>query len=113
VECIPLNTRAITENSVKVPASTSYLLATTATIDYKIVDALWLQRSTAYNDLQATVVFEAVSASGVVLASQEGQFKVVPGLSASTGHASSSITIAEPIIGRVATLRARWAYGHS
>jgi len=112
VECIPVNTPATTENNVKVPASTSYQLAATATIDYKVLDPQWLERSTAYTDLQANVVFEAVSASGVVLASQEGQFKVVGGRSSSTGHSSSTLTITEPIIERVATLRARWAYGH-
>jgi len=112
VECIPVNSPATTENGVKVPASTSYHLAATATINYRILDAQWLAKSTAYTDLQATVVFEAVSASGAVLASQDGVFKVVPGATASTGHASSTMTIAEPIIGHVATLRARWAYGH-
>ena len=44
-----------------------------------------------------------------VLASGMGQFTVVSGGSA--GIASSSLTISEPVIQRVARLRARWAYG--
>ncbi len=109
VECIPIHASDVTEGTNKQSASTSYQLPTTANVAYKIVDSLWFKRATAYTDLNATIVFEAVSASGVVLASGYGQFKVVDGNN--SGTVSTTLTVPEPMIGRVSAVRAGWQYG--
>lgn len=110
VECIPIRTPAENDGHANIPALTSYQLSSTATIEYRIVDRRWLAENTKVSDLTANVVFEAQSASGVVLGTAEGLFQVVAG--GESGTASADISIPEAVMPHVAQVSARWMYGH-
>lgn len=86
----------------------TYQVAATATVTYQIDDVGWLE-ALPYG-LYGTVIFEAVSANGVVLASKEGEIRIVRGLNSGTASAMIS-GLSGYEIQHVFLVQARWEYG--
>jgi hypothetical protein len=112
VECLPVFTPEIESGTAKIPATTRYQLAATANVAYAINDAKFFDRETAYRNLEALAVFEAVSPGGVVLGSGEGMFRVVRGGSVA-GVSGTIDGLSDEQVKRVAEVRVRWRYGHN
>lgn len=83
-----------------------YHLPVTADISYKTKDPAFLDN--LIND-SPTVVFEALSDSGVVLGTTDGRAKLI-GNSTST-RASGTIVLYPEVVGKMKDIQARWAYG--
>ena len=110
IECIPAHHAAMEADRAKIGAYTDYEIAATATISCEIADAQYFESATQDRDLRATVLFEAVSASGVLLGSASGSFSILKNSTHRT--ASAKITsLSSEEIRRVAKVRARWRYG--
>jgi len=84
-------------------ASTGYELAVTATVEYKISD-----QDFASSD--ANVIFEALSATGVVLGSTKAFFRFTK--NGSSGQISAKIVgLSEEEVRRVTSVHAKWEDG--
>lgn len=74
VECVPVPT------STERPSAYSYYeIAATAKIRYGIDDLVFFRDLARNKDLEGTAIFEAVSASGVVLGSAQGSIRIIEG----------------------------------
>src|SRR5690606_23316689 len=82
----------------------------TADIEFEVLDHEWLRTATRYWDLEANIIFEARTESGVVLASARGRFRLIRG--GKTTSVSATITSVSPEVARrVRWIIARWEYG--
>src|SRR5690606_20964034 len=77
-ECIPytesaplLGDHATSRKAVQFPV--------TADIEFEVLDHEWLRTATQYWDLEANIIFEARTETGVVLASARGRFRLIRG----------------------------------
>lgn len=108
VLCFPVYHPALISRRAGRASFSDYQIAATATVTYQVRDAKWVE--SAPLGLWATVIFEAVSANGVVLASKHAEFRILPTQKSAT--ISASITgLSESEIQHVALVRARWQYG--
>lgn len=88
-----------------------YEVAATADVAYEITDRERFDkaRSSSVLGVQATVVFEAVTAQGVVLGTGQGYVTFIPGVR--TTSVSTKITgLSSGEISRVAKVQVRWKY---
>lgn len=109
VECYPVRHRSIEREKARREAFTDYKIAATANVTYKIKDEQFLARVTKDGNIEATVIFEALSASGVELRWAMGTFRVVK--RGSTGTVSATIAgLSEEEIVTVTSVQARWRY---
>lgn len=108
VECFPAASPVNDGGAARHVPVTGYQIAATANVTYEIRDSKWLEALPL--GLTAAVIFEAVSANGVVLASKEGKLRVVPGGDGGTVSATIS-GLSGPEIQRVSLVRAKWRFG--
>jgi hypothetical protein len=101
---------AVQTEKGKRDAFTDYELAATAHISYAIKDAKWFETVTRYHNLSDTVIFQATSASGVVLGSAMSPFDIVGGNTSGTVSARIG-GLSEQEITRISKLVAKWEYG--
>jgi hypothetical protein len=85
-----------------------YQIAATANVAYQVHDAKWLESLPL--GLSATVIFEAVTANGVVLSSKETELSFAPSLSRATASVKM-LGLSGAEIKRVSLIQARWRYG--
>ena len=111
VECIPAHHETVATDRAKQVAFTDYELAATATVVYKIADAIFFEDATGSSNMDATLVFEALSNTGVVLGFAPSSFRVVGGGTAGTASAKI-LGLSDEEIRRVVSVRAKWQYGH-
>ncbi len=98
-ECIPHRISA----TEKVAASTEYEIAVTARINY-VLD------KDEYRTFEARLIFEAMTANGVVIKSNNSSFRLVRG--GNSGTASAVITaLSREEVARVKRIVVRWEYG--
>jgi hypothetical protein len=111
VECVPQHHTAVETNNTKRDAFTDYELAATATVTYKIIDKTFFESATDFRNMDASIIFEVLTGSGVVLGSAKTTFRIVGG--GTSGNASAKISsLSDEEIRRVTLVRARWEYGH-
>jgi hypothetical protein len=108
VECFPAGSPGNGSGAAKHVPVTGYQIAATANVIYEIHDSKWLEALPL--GLTPAVIFEAVSANGVVLASKEGELRIVPGGDGGTVSATIS-GLSGPEIQRVSLVQARWRFG--
>lgn len=109
-ECLPVDVPARQTRDIKRSAMRTYTIASTASIDYQILDSAFVNDAPP-GALHATLIFEALSSAGVVLDSSSGTFEVVR----RDNHASVSAQITDLTseeIKRVREISVRWAYSH-
>lgn len=108
VQCFPVEYHARgSGTSVGAPFN-GYQIAATASVAYRVHNSKWLQGLIL--GLSGTVIFEAMSANGVVLATKQGEVRIVPG--GDSGTASATLSgLSGSEIQRVALVQARWRYG--
>ncbi len=110
VECLRVRNPAIETDKIKLNAYTGYSIAATARVKYEIHDSEFFETTTRFGNLEARAVFEATSASDVVLGSAYGTFRLVRG--GSSGTVSATISgLGEDEIRRVTRVTVRWEYG--
>jgi len=103
VECLPSRHEPGQADRGWRRASTDYEVAVTATVEYKISD-----QDFASSD--ANVIFEALSATGVVLGSTKAFFRFTK--NGSSGQISAKIVgLSEEEVRRVTSVHARWEDG--
>ncbi len=110
VECFRVRNPAIETDKFKRSAHSDYSIAGTARVKYEIHDLSLFETSTRFGNLEARAVFEATSASGVVLGSASGTFRFVRGGSSGTVSATIAGLGADEIT-RVSRIVVRWEYG--
>jgi hypothetical protein len=87
-----------------------YEIATTANVFFNIIDKKFFNSVTLYRDIEANIIFEALTANNVVLASAKGTLKIIKGGNSTTASAKIiGLTLEE--IKRVTRVEARWEYG--
>jgi hypothetical protein len=109
VECFPQQHVAVRRRGVQRDAFTDYQIDATAWVGCRVEDVQAFRR-TSNPGYRATIVFEAVSASSVVIGSAEGSFRPVEGLQTTTVSARIP-SLSEAKVQRVAYVIARWRYG--
>jgi hypothetical protein len=106
IECIPIEIEQEKGSSRKI----MYEIATTANVFFNIIDKKFFNSVTLYRDIEANIIFEALTANNVVLASAKGTLKIIKGGNSTTASAKIiGLTLEE--IKRVTRVEARWEYG--
>lgn len=109
IECIPVE-RPTDLSKSKTNVDNEYEIAATANISYIIFDKSFYRQITIYSDIEAKVIFEALSTSGVVLGQAEGTVRIIEnGSSAKASAKIYGLTLDE--IKKVGKVEARWKYG--
>jgi hypothetical protein len=110
VECILVSGSSDEANGVSAGTTKTVQISATATVTYAIEDQKWFDDVRRYSGLESTAVFEAVSASGVVLGNTRAEFHLVSG--GTSGTVSATISgLAPEVAARVAAIRVKWDYG--
>jgi hypothetical protein len=102
----PLTTKRVVTEKAQQQAFTDYELAVTATISYKIPDATVF----ASNSASDTILFEALSDTGVVLGSASSSLKLVDGGGTRGTTSAKIVGLSDEEIRRITTVQARWKY---
>lgn len=108
VECIPDRTPAVTTDKEKVPARTSYRLATTSTVMVTVLDSVSFMSARREGGLSDNLIVEALSGTGVVLGSGTGHLKLEVGGVTTVSVAIYGLSAEE--VRRVQRVTARWSY---
>lgn len=92
----------------KSEAYDDYSIAVTATVNYEQKNTLIAKDPALQFEYSDTIIFEAMSGSGVTLGTAEGDFRTVRGGSVAT--VSTKISVSPEEIRKVAAVQARWKY---
>ena len=110
VECIPTRHDAVRTATAERDGFTDYALAATATVIYTVFDRTWLESRTRSGAFDATVMFDAVSDSEVVLGSASSSLTLEVGETATTVSAQIP-SLSDEEIRRVSAVSVSWQYG--
>jgi len=110
VECIPVRKVNETKGLFEEKIRAEYEIIATAHISYEIIDKGFFKKGTDFSSLEANVIFEAFTGSGVRLALARGPVRFVEEAnSATTSVKISGLSVGET--NRVIGVQARWDYG--
>lgn len=110
IECIPLESVKSDSSKSKNREAIEYEIAATASVNYSILDQKFFKSITTYSNLEAFIIFEAMTASGVVIGHSKGSLRIIE--NGNSGKASSKISgLSLEEIKRVVRVEARWEYG--
>jgi hypothetical protein len=112
VECYAVTEPAVRTKEFRQDRTTTYSIAATATVEYLVSSVDRFKAAIAWpreSSCQAEVVFEAVSAQGVVLASSRGTATFI--MSGRSCTVSTTMPLLSwPVVSRIRTVRAMWVY---
>lgn len=109
IECIPVE-RKEGGGIFSGKANKEYEIAVTALINYNVIDNNFFKRVTMYSNLEANIIFEAVTNSGVVLGQSKSTVRLIENSSRATTSAKI-VGLSFDEISRVKTVYAKWEYG--
>ena len=110
IECIPIEKVKNESSTSKSRGNTEYEIAASASVTYSIIDQKFFKDITLFKSLEPAVIFEAMTASGVVIGHSRGTVRVIE--NGSVGKVSAKIMgLTREEIKRIKRVEARWEYG--